>query len=203
MKSRPILFSGPMVRALLDGTKTQTRRVVKPDYCQATEFKTIDELGNAWFLSGFDGYPFKCPYGQPGDRLWVRETFRLFDSSVECACYEECRCSKWHGKPVYRATNEGADGSWKPSIFMPRAASRITLEITSIRVERLNGISDKDAIAEGIRTSDGAWMSYSKDYNRCVSPVTSYRTLWESINGPGSWAMNPFVWVIEFRKVEQ
>jgi hypothetical protein len=85
---------------------------------------------------------------------------------------------------------------------MPRRASRITLEIVSVRVERLQDITDEDAIAEGIGTCDGAWESYSSAYNRCVSPVTSFRTLWSSINGPESWNLNPFVWVVEFRKVE-
>jgi len=200
-----------MVRALLDGTKTQTRRTSTVSSLEITDkgiMRYVFTKATNGVLAGTSGVhesPMDdfaarfCPYGKIGDRLWVRETFRLFDSSVECACYEECRCSKWHGKPVYRATNEGADGSWKPSIFMPRAASRITLEITGIRVERLNDISETDAMAEG------ATSAMVRDYispENCGNYRFYYQKLWESINGPGSWAMNPFVWVIEFRKVE-
>jgi len=193
MTTRPILFSAPMVRAILDGTKTQTRRIVKSNYCQATEFKAMESNGEdyfAWFCSGFDGYPIKCPYGKPGDQLWVRETFRLFDSSTECACYDDCRCAKYHGKPIYRATDDTMDGPWKPSIFMPRWASRITLEVTGIKVERLQDISARDALGEGV------------GHHTMGNPIVCYLSLWESINGPGSWDANPFVWVIEFNRIK-
>lgn len=191
MKSRPILFSGPMVRALLDGTKTQTRRIMKPDYCQATEFKTIDELGNAWFVSGFDGYQFKCPYGQPGDRLWVRETFMDIPDHFPGNLHYRASAT-----PADEEWLKGEGHNWKPSIFMPRSASRVTLEVTGIRVERLNDISEADAKAEGAQPI--AHPNFPK--LAAGKYVRGYKQLWESINGPGSWAHNPFVWVVEFRK---
>jgi hypothetical protein len=148
MKERPILFSAPMVRAILDGRKTQTRRVIKEK-----------------LMRGEGAHVNNCQYGKPGDRLWVRETF----------CYHD-----YLARYLYKA--DGVTGvKWKPSIFMPRIASRIMLEITGIRVERLQDISEEDAIAEG-------WPK-SSDW---------YRSLWESINGQGSWVLNPWVWVIEF-----
>ena len=192
MKERPILFSGPMVRAILEGRKTQTRRII-PD-------QSIISLRE-------DGTPGKvqprCPYGKPGDKLWVRETFRMFDSSIECACYDDCRCASFHGKPIYKADGN-LESKWKPSIYMPRWASRIDLEITNIRAERLHDISEEDAKAEGIEESEpGMWKSYNKraGWESVNCPVTSYRSLWESINGVGSWDENQFVWVIEFRRV--
>jgi hypothetical protein len=136
----------------------------------------------------------KCPYGEPGDRLWVRETF--------------CDISTDH-RPVwfYRADGDEKPDwvkHWKPSIFMPREASRITLEIVSVRVESLQAISGRDAIAEGIdsvQMPTGAVMydDYMERGAMVARPVSSYATLWDLINGPGSWATNPFVWVIEFK----
>lgn len=164
MKERPILFSGPMVRAILDGRKTQTRRVVKP---------------RQGMLDDWTGLP--CPYGKPGDRLWVRET-----------CYFE----QPHGEVIYRA-DPGSEKAldpeftglrWRPSIHMPRWASRITLEIVNVRVERLQDIRVDDARAEGVTAK---W------------PVHGFRNLWQSINGFGSWDANPWVWVVEFRNMER
>lgn len=206
MKERPILFSAPMVLALLDGNKTQTRRVVKPQP-EWTEPATIWQQGDGhsgpgWYAHNED-YPdegalfYRCPYGQPGDRLWVRETW----------------CHQWNDKTGYqengywyRATTpdvqhvDGAEKSpWKPSIHMPRAASRITLEITAVRVERLQDISDADAQAEGIvPAGDGNGWQTADTRHYMADPVASYMSLWESINGP---VANPWVWVIEFRKV--
>ena len=191
MKSRPILFSAAMVRALLDGTKTQTRRIVKNTYCQATQFKEMDNNGNAWFVSGFDGYPFKCPYGQPGDRLWVRETHAVFP-------WSDGKGNDFN-KVLYRADSpsrnefDPTSDKWKPSIFCRREHSRITLEITAIRCERLQDISHRDALAEGVA------YDVSKPDG---SPVARYKALWESINGKDSWSANPWVWVVEFRRVE-
>lgn len=187
MKSRPILFSGAMVRAILDGRKTQTRRIVKHPYCQATRLERIDENGSAWFLSGFDGFPFPCPYGKPGDWLWVRETWATTEQAGNHVADAEY---------IYRATDpdwETMDGwKWKPSIFMPREACRITLEITAIRCERLRDIETKplDIAAEG----------QPRDCQ--LGDIEWYRGLWESINGKASWEANPWVWVVEFRRVE-
>jgi len=183
MKSRPILFSGAMVRAILNGRKTQTRSVAK-------EFdgKQVDAI--------VQRYPNQrgCPYGEVGDRLWVRETW---------AETEQSGVHPIDSQYIYRATD--ADWStlegwkWKPSILMPRDACRIELEITGIRVERLNEISEADAKAEGC-TGDCP-IDHIPTY--LAAPLSyEYAQLWESINGYGSWAKNPFVWVIEFKRVE-
>ena len=121
-----------------------------------------------------------CPYGVHGDRLWVRETFQPVQLATEV--------TQWR----YAATDKRGLAPWKPSIFMPRKASRITLENTRIRVERLQDISHRDALAEGV--------SYDVSKPE-MHPIAMYRKLWESINGKGSWAKNPWVWVIEFRKL--
>lgn len=207
MKSRPILFSGPMVRALLGGTKTQTRRIMKPEQSADIECFTNHEKDKLTWLGWYrhaDGNLYRkswderCPYGMPGDQLWVRETWQAV--------------KEWHhgytldiphagGMIRYRATDDEAwvpVMPWRPSIFMPRYASRITLEITGVRVERLNYISANDALAEGVsgRREGGDTDAY------WVPPPDVYRELWESINGPGSWALNPFVWVITFKRIK-
>jgi hypothetical protein len=141
-----------------------------------------------------------CPYGKTGDRLWVRETFSQHPEFADIA---------------YRADGEEFEDSdgffwslrWKPSIHMPRSASRILLEVTNVRVERLNDISDRDSIAEGIELEPGTahWKNYdtSPGWRYRESPIQSYRTLWESINGPGSWDINPYCWVIEFKVISK
>lgn len=206
MTERPILFSAPMVRAILEGRKTQTRRVVKPQ-------PEINEHGNLcgeWLQKPLDGLLLPklqdiiihCPYGQPGDRVWVPEAFRIFDRSEECACYDSCTCAAMDGKPIYRDDED--DGSkWFPASRMHKNQSRILLEIVSVRVERLQDISDRDAIAEGIKQveSDG-WENYDGTGGYWGSPINSFETLWESINGLGSWESNPWVWVVEVRRVQ-
>jgi len=209
MTERPILFSGPMVRALLDGTKTQTRRIVKdlPPW-QITEIVPSTSGCGRWLPNGpapsgrgmASGHWRPCPYGQPGDRLWVRETWAR--AHVTQAGQE------WF---VYREGDNRTDygGPWKPSIHMPRAASRILLEITGVRVERLQDISDQDAIAEGIRRVGPGWERWHPDPDdiehtgSTQKPRLSYQGLWESINGAGSWDANPWVWVVEFRRIER
>lgn len=178
MKERPILFSGEMVRAILAGRKTQTRRTLKIQPYE-NGVALINQNHDAFITAGPD-YGCKNPYGHPGDRLWVKETF-MPDPYV--------------GQNfIYRATEPDPDRynghKWKPSIFCTRKASRLTLEIVAVRVERLRQISEADALAEGVTSA--AW-----------SAVESYFTLWESINGKThSWESNPWVWVIEFRKLE-
>lgn len=187
MKERPILFSAPMVLALLAGTKTQTRRSVKS---QPTAEPGRDgswmwghkDLGGLFAEHVFGDCMAKlapCPYGTPGDRLWVRETFAPADS-------DDARAGRWE----YRADNpDPLCMKWKPSIFMPRSASRLTLEVTGVCVERLQQISEADAKAEGVGYHVGG-------------PVLAYRTLWKSINGAGSWKANPWVWVVTFKRIE-
>lgn len=210
MKERPILFSAAMVRAILGGQKTQTRRVVKPQ--PSPDF--LPQVGNyhRTLVDKKDGEQFPdpvsrygasdenedypCPHGQPGDRLWVRETFQ------ECP---EC------GRPDYAAdvnrprncrSCDATLGKWRPSIHMPRWASRITLEIVAVRVERLRKISCEDAMAEGIdHYCPGVTAALRGESE--ADPREEYRDLWESINGAGSWEANPWVWVIEFRKLEK
>jgi len=208
MKERPILFSAPMVRAILAGTKTQTRRTVKP---QTLLRRPITDAGFGFLVGGRD---YRSSYGQPGDRLWVKETWRtdfILDSYAPRELAET--------QPIkFDADGESTGivafewGKVRQSIFMRRWMSRITLEIVSVRVERLNEISEADARAEGIEEvpdnspfcGKPGWRDYSGDgllpfdYDK---PQASYRTLWESINGPGSWAANPWVWVVEFRRV--
>ena len=175
MKERPILFSALMVRALLVGTKTQTRRVVKRLEVRASmpepEWQSLLKC---------------CPYGQPGDRLWVREAFQHDPLNA--------------GAFVYRASvrAETVFDKWTPSIHMPRKASRITLEVTGVRVERLQDISEADAVDEGMRPTTTARALHGE--SRDPPAYTQYADLWEQINGPGSWDANPWVWVVEFQR---
>ncbi len=219
MKERPILFNGEMVRALLDGRKTQTRRVIKPQPLGYTGRKFIvpDDSHKAWHDS--DDFLGFCPYGQPGGRLWVRE-------STEEDCIGSASISRYcaDGAPVLYSGCDDPEfnGSWalwdyprlkRPSIHMPRWASRILLEVTAVGVERLQDISEEDALAEGIDVIGGAASTCPyRNYRigkpgemslHCSSPMRSYMTLWESINGPGSWAANPWVCVVEFHRVGQ
>ena len=219
MKERPILFSGPMVRAILDGRKTQTRRIVKQvphwEHCgkDIMEWGLSDcyteEDGTHWLdiQTDVDDNSHKeifCPYGQTGDRLWVRETWAPLAVSSKGA--------------YYRADIENPKrGGWKPSIHMPRWASRITLEVTGARVERLQDISRGDAIAEGVDWKRCPTYQSIESFTEqrlaqklgmaCFPVLTidyigGYKRLWESINGPGSWNDDPFVWVVNFKRVD-
>jgi hypothetical protein len=219
MADRPILFSAPMVRAILAGTKSQTRRVITSHKKAAPYFVIYAERdgsnprpvysddGERGCYTDAQGYDveerMQCPCGAPGDRLWVRET---------------CAIDFAHNRTYYRADAD-VDGTvpylidgagagvgsaridrWRPSIHMPRWASRITLEITDVRVERLQAISEADAIAEGIQLLNGRY-TFNAGLHESRSAVESYRWLWESINGTGSWDANPWVWVISFKMV--
>jgi hypothetical protein len=221
VRERPILFSAPMVRALLDGTKTQTRRLVKP---QPFEWQP-----NAWSWPGqFTVEPPHtwrvawrgreseymhryCPYGQPGDQLWVRETFALEWPDVDRPDDEE-EFRRWV-KPHYAATDPKPDLvnsvterplGWRPSIFMPRWASRIQLEATGVRVERLQDISEDDARAEGVEAHDDDGVTYYGPLNHGhASARVAFSVLWDSLNAErGPWASNPWVWCISFKRVK-
>lgn len=196
MKERPILFSGPMVRAILDGRKTQTRRVIKDVSADCELF--INAGDGFWQQCYRDdsgaihskSWLTKCPYGKPGDLLWVRETFAR--NEVLPLMDREA------GEFIYRADLNGRGATkytatWKPSIHMPRWASRITLRITDIRVERLQDISEGDATAEGVMFGETGF-----------SARVCFVALWQSINGksPGrTWSDNPWVWVICFEMI--
>lgn len=239
MRERPILFSGPMVRAILEGRKMHTRRVVKPqppspeqvraragiDYSwiapSSTRIQHHRPAGPVWAVRELMGREpvLRSPYGQPGDRLWVRESYfgNHFQHPNEPEGEREIHY-RADGLPDFEGEEQFI--RWRPSIHMPRWASRITLEVTGVRVERLQDISEDDAIAEGIegfdqRTPGGDdaqdyWRDYLKADQRDESfpwvegdPRASFRSLWESINGPASWDANPWVWVVEFQRIEQ
>ncbi|QNH64141.1 hypothetical protein H4317_11060 [Hymenobacter sediminicola] len=196
MKERPILFSGPMVRALLAGTKTQTRRIVKakPGGSFQVYYRPFDNSREVQGLTagGTLGDVIKCPYGQPGERLWVRETHHKYGSGwIYRADYGE-----------HTPVSDGIGGPWKPSIHMPRVASRILLEIVSVRVERLQDISLKDVRAEGCEVREFSLLFTEDAAERQQVGASVYRTLWESINGPSSWQANPWVWVVEFKRID-
>lgn len=219
MKERPILFSDAMVRAILEGRKTQTRRVVDHllGFGRITEFQKSDSPGYDWTFRNkrmlwnditHDRFFECCPSGQVGDRLWVRECFAKAEDWEDT----ESGLVQHADYTAYRATEPHASvEKWTPSIHMPRRASRITLEITGVRVERLNAISEDDAVAEGIEciagpTSCSPWRNYrirkpGEMFMHCSAPSRSFMTLWESIYGPGSWVANQWVLVREFKRV--
>lgn len=203
MTEHPILFSGQMVKAILDGTKTQTRRVVKP---QPEGYDRIRaENGGVYGESRGVSDWFKCPYGKVGDKLWVRETWAINDVKYEHPIPKE-RPSDLE-ELIYRADGElheqfeivDGDLPWKPSIHMPRWASRINLEIVKVRVERLQDISNEDTEAEGM----DAWCDDGV-HDPGDAQRTQYKELWNKLNekrGYG-WDKNPWVWVVEFKKLE-
>ncbi|EIX9246380.1 morphogenetic protein [Klebsiella pneumoniae] len=222
MKERGMIFNGEMVRAILDGRKTQTRRPVKfPVHdknlgCELSGNELSGELSAGNYLNS--------AFGKPGDRIWVREAYRFPASldDVSPTGVGEMAVATGYRKPwaptFYEFTGTFSDG-WKgfetppkvsdagklrPSIHMPRWASRILLEITNVRVERLNSIHDVDAMREGIQNL--TTCSHS-DFGipgvvNAQHPVRAFQLLWESIYGADSWRANPWVWVIEFKRVE-
>lgn len=235
MKERPILFNTEMVNAVVEGRKTQTRRIIKPQpvFKEGTGFHwkgAMYGIGSdyAETVSNFTNY--SCPVGRVGDRLWVRETFCM--GRIE----EDDNPFLWP-KPLYVDNYEGQDAYpiykqmvvkenivhedviWSPSIHMPRSASRIMLEITKIRVERLNDISEKDAIAEGVepvvvpdnipveggytRDNREMWKGY-KNHARAYRDTAkdSFMSLWQEIYGTQSWDSNEWVWVVEFKRID-
>ncbi len=200
MKERPVIFNGEMVRAILDGRKTQTRRIINPQptLSERTGFNwngAAYGIGSTYrdTVRNFANCFKVCPFGQVGDRLWVRETFAAFDADWKHPGKpHDLRDGPWPNVVYPASVAKIPDGTCRPSIHMPRWASRITLEITAVRVERLNDISDGDAIREGCSAAD----MKSGD---CVADV--FARLWSSIYGAENWRANPWVWVIEFRRV--
>ncbi len=237
VKERPILFTGEMVRAILDGRKTQTRRVVKPQPDPSTTHFGVLNGVEHWACNGdpcdidsvgiSDDCSWACPYGVPGDRLWVRETWGLVDPDT---CDENVRFRTVEGPDgadrhvVYAATGDLhewniEDGDeydsrgrrrscWRPSIHMPRWASRLLLEVTEVRVERVQEISRDDAVAEGVDWQACPRVPMPSRYGRAVCRekidyVGGFRTLWDSINAARGfgWTANPWVWVVTFKLV--
>lgn len=221
MKERPILFKGPLVRAILEGRKTVTRREIKKQAaldCLAAGFEPA-------FLA-LPGNADLCPYGQPGDRLWVRETWS--DVNLQGApgiayqadddvrdLMEDASFLDEHGafnyddprsKPYqFACWSEdliaGTEGRWRPSIHMPRWASRLLLEITDVRVERLQAITDEQCIAEGIGLNENTVGVKLTVPEGASMPKTMFSEVWRAINGADSWDANPWVWVVEFKRV--
>lgn len=199
-KERPLLFAGAMVRAVLDGRKSNTRRVCKIPIEIPRGYPGASRDRLEYLDRVFD----KCPHGQPRDRIWVKETYSVIsrDDSNEGE------------KIIYRADDWNDVAKWKPSIFMPRKYSRILLEIESIGVERVNDISQEDAIAEGIEPIDigyRLWTDYLNNggdrpgscYPGFKNPVDSFKSLWDSINAKKCpWKANVWVWVIRFKVLE-
>ena len=228
MKERPILMNSAMVRATLDGSKTQTRRLVKPHGWtieQMSKYEYVNVLNSAdaniltcsqpadTAYAGFKLSPnaltpayFKCPFGTVGDQLWVRETFNgpmWFgdDEPADSHTPKYCHYAATEDSaPEYMDADDNLVCRWKPSIHMPRWASRIQLEITGVRVERLNDISEEDAKAEGVTNFGNITDQLTGERDR--DAVDSFIELWQSINGSGSWVANPWVWVIEFKRVK-
>jgi hypothetical protein len=232
-KERPILFSALMVKALLEGRKTQTRRIApisELDIKDHGDGLVCWHVGFSKAIKGsfgsYSGGKFSAdqarsiiasqynPYGIPGDRLWVRETWQPDaprDGTWPDVSFYGCKTAPLSLIPeryqnpencLFRASWQGPDLiGWKPSIFMPRWASRITLEIVSVRVEKLQNISQEDAIAEGAPPSHPSIDRISREYGHTDFTRSWYAQLWEQINGAGSWEKNPFVWVVEFKIV--
>lgn len=207
MKERGMIFNGEMVRAILDGRKTQTRRPVKlPVHdknlgCELAGNELAGELSAGNYLNS--------AFGKPGDRIWVRETFRVHSRATDVATlvYKASVRNSWteqtHRVPVSVCNKPATPEKWTPSLHMPRWASRILLEITGVRVERLNAISQEDAQAEGMELT--GWRPTYSDPDsggEVWTPYDKFARLWESIYGEGSWKVNPWVWVIEFKRVE-
>ena len=217
MNEHPIIFSGEMMQAILEGKKTQTRRVIKPQptydiacgghwYWLTGTWKsicvgcsTIEKFASRMLVPSVSlNHPRpRCPYGIPGDRLWVRETWGYVEGQPEIyyrADEPQMIGRQWGGFFVER---------WHPSIYMRRRDSRITLEVVGVRVERVQSISEDDAIAEGIPLISGHYPDYENPGNRWDTPAASFISLWDSINAKRgySWQSNPWVWVVEFRQI--
>lgn len=223
MKERPILFNSAMVRAVLAGTKTQTRRLVKLPHNNPLGVwepfwfggencydRHGQDVPGRWTLGhSRTGDIIGCPIAQAGDRLWVREAWRTVAGADTIPPRDLMNVESSIHYEADESSSAGM-GKLRPGMFMPRWASRITLEVTGVRVERLQEISEADAMAEGIERmpclvpNTRLWRNYTPGNGWTPSiaiPQNSFRSLWESINGPGAWAANPWVWCVAFQKV--
>ncbi|WP_088256972.1 hypothetical protein [Fimbriiglobus ruber] len=239
-KTHPILMSSAMIRALLEGRKSQTRRIVKPQPDKVLDGEPYWNIGGFRLRPMLNSNPLLCPYGQPGDLLWVRETWGAVSPDEYPRPIRECEiqyradlppgCTDQPGEwPADEAKGDEEAPKWRPSIHMPRWASRLTLELTEVRVERLQDISEEDAKAEGIFFTDygrkcfhrasppqdvgdcpapaehhpqrDGWMwDRTRSSDQCLGSARSaYGNLWHAINGRGSWSKNPWCWCLSFR----
>ena len=234
---RPIILKAHEVRGILDGRQTQLRRIIKPQPDLFFHRGDWQPDGMIWkgrrTHADQSGLPSQCPFGQVGDRLWARETWGI-NVGQECCGYgqpdgygghECCGCPRTEQYPVYKsdADAETLDGKWKSSTQMPRYFARILFEIVSVRVERLQDISDSDATAEGCQVKEGVVVKDGKqvaapvywfdEYYIEATPQWAFRKLWDFVNvgrlcwsndkviEPNSWLANPWVWVVEFKRV--
>lgn len=202
-KERPILFSGPMVRAILEGRKSQTRRIVREQDIPFVTNVTHQYLSGEW-----DQRPL--PYGQIGDRLWVRETWRETENMWGYKADNLVRPKALKNTDALisffsqHCTTPVDALKWRPSIHMPRLASRLLLEVTNVRVERLQEISVNDALEEGI-TRNRYGCHRHNEIGGCVTMIEGFMELWDSINAQRGygWDTNPWVWVVKFKRVTQ
>lgn len=211
MRERGVLMSGPMVRRIIAGLKLQTRRAMRRQPKRLGIYTTGDGSRQVdWCLVDKYGDPtdseIRCPYGRPGDRLWVKETWAYDGPSLDAArAAVEDAMGPGSVGIYYRAdmVHEDSGLRWRPSIFMPRWASRLLLDVTEVRVERLQAISEEDARAEGAAFHDGlgighsGWRHDEKEIH--ADARSSFARLWREINGPESWDENPWVWVVGFK----
>lgn len=205
MNERGMIFNAEMVNAILSGRKTQTRRIIKDCTVGRDPISKFIQIGKKFIGCYPEDVPELirecCPYGVPGDRIWVRETFRVHSRATDVATlvYRASVRNSWteqtHRVPVAVCNKPATPEKWTPSIHMPRWASRILLEITDVRVERLRDLSEEDAKSEGITPSAGGVLP-GWEYR------INFRDLWMDIYGTDNWEANPWVWVIEFKRVE-
>lgn len=211
---RPILMSAPMVKAILAGRKTQTRRVIKPQpdddglWNDDDHPRSIQSTLTGWngtVDSTGESKEFICRYGKVGDVLWVRESWnRVFERKRDGQRFFKAPLNepvKWWIEYAAWPFKHGEEPpKWKPSIHMPKKVARLWLKVTGVRVERVHDISEKDAIAEGIHFDEDSGYWFAGDVAMAQTAVSCYRELWEEINGKDSWDSNPWVWVIEFER---
>lgn len=225
MKERPIVFAGREVRAMLDGRKTQARRVVRwPNAAVNADGCVVMPPGVGteqwWPCSRVDGdeKPLRCPYGTPGSKLWVRETFALehLGEDGERVVYRIDRAARWvaEGETIHYLESSYKPARWTPAVQMPRRLSRLALDVTGVRVQRLQDISEDDACAEGLKVTGptanqaGEVIDDRPGYlghgSLWHDPRRAFETIWDSVNGKSAqWSSNPWVWVLEFKRVEQ
>ena len=207
MTERGMIFNGEMVRAILDGRKTQTRRIIKDCTVGRDPISKFIQIGKKFIGCYPEDVPELirecCPYGVPGDRIWVRETWAEAGASApDLKLYRANYPS--HVPTHYENVPPAEDVRWTPSIHMPRWASRILLEITDVRVEQLKSTSEEEARSEGVaQLREGFWKHYQPGWTQHqLSARGSFTTLWESIYGFGEWDRHPWVWAIEFKRIE-
>lgn len=207
MKVVPMIFNTDMVKALMAGDKVVTRRPVKIDYERGMNGPVVRGRNGEVSVLSFAPIAGLCPFVNFGDLIYVRETFRLFNHSDECGCSDYCSCPP-SGTPVYFATCGGdSESKWKPSIHMPRAASRLTLKVTDVRIERVQDITEEQCWKEGVEHIDGQFdihqlSEMAKTFDGTFEDAKAlFACLWDSIYQ--NWKENPYVWVIEFEVIHQ